>query len=81
MDEREHPGQGSTDDPHRRHSGDDDLLHGGSGEQGSPDGSTVSDPIDDPLNGGSGENRPTDANEPGENEPPIKRHDGQVYGG
>ena len=41
MDERENPGQGSTNDPHRRHSGDDDLLHGGSGEQGSPDGSTV----------------------------------------
>ena len=77
MDEREHPGQGSTDDPHRRHSGEDDLLHGGSGEQGSPDGPTVDQAIDDPLNGGSGENEPA----ADDNEPPIKRHDGQVYGG
>ena len=33
-------------------------------------------PDDDLLNGGSGENEP-----PPENEPPIKAHDGQVYGG
>ncbi len=75
MNERENPGEDRATGPHRRHSGDDDLLRGGSGEQAPPDGPAVDESIDDPLNGGSGENEPT------ENEPPVKRHDGQVYGG
>ena len=52
---QQEPGERSA---HRRHTGDDDLLHGGSGEQGSPDASTADEAIDDPLNGGSGEDEP-----------------------
>jgi hypothetical protein len=77
MDQHEDPRNDSARDSRRRHSGDDDLLQGGSGEQGSPDGPTVDQAIDDPLNGGSGETEPA----ADDNEPPIKRHDGQVYGG
>ena len=62
-------------DPNQRAT-TEDLLHGGSGEQGPPDGPTPDQATDDLLNGGSGEDEP-----PGENEPPIKVHDGQVYGG
>jgi hypothetical protein len=65
-----------TDDHPPRTPGDGDLLHGGSGEQGPPDGPTADEATDDLLNGGSGENEP-----PAENEPPIKVRDGQVYGG
>jgi hypothetical protein len=67
MDQSEHP--------------EDDLLHGGSGEQGQPDGPAVDGATNDLLNGGSGESEPPPEDEPPENEPRVKRHDGQVYGG
>ncbi len=72
----ERPDPDRTDDDPPRTKPDDDLLDGGSGEQGPPDGPAPDEAKDDLLNGGSGENEP-----PPENEPPIKAHDGQVYGG
>jgi hypothetical protein len=53
---------------------DHDLLNQGSGDARPP---APDDDLDgDLLNGGSGEDEPSP-----ENEPPIERSDGQVYGG
>ena len=61
----------------RRPTPDPDLLNQGSGETEPPDGPLPDESTDDLLNRGSGENEPDRP----ENEPPIERKDGQVYGG
>jgi hypothetical protein len=68
----------SSDVQRRSEAADPDLLHGGSGENEPPDGPIPDESTDDLLNGGSGENEPEHQHE---NEPPIERKDGQVYGG
>jgi hypothetical protein len=67
-------------DPHeeRREHAEPDLLRGGSGENDPPDGPVPDESTDDLLNGGSGETEPEHQLD---NEPPIERKDGQVYGG
>jgi hypothetical protein len=67
-----------SDGQPRSEAADPDLLHGGSGENEPPDGPVPDESTDDLLNGGSGENEPEHQHE---NEPPIERKDGQVYGG
>jgi hypothetical protein len=52
---------------------DEDLLNQGSGDARPP---AADEDLDDLLNGGSGEDEPSP-----ENDPPIERSDGQVYGG